>query len=89
MKGKLHVFCDARGKYHVMGVTVCSGFSQMVCRGFLKASSYDGLTEVEKSDINENVYYLPYLSGERTPHNDPDAKATFLGMTVRHEGEKI
>lgn len=86
-EGKLHVFCDARGKYHVMGVTLSAAASlKWYVEDFLKASSYDEvLTEVEKSDINENVYYLPYLSGERTPHNDPDAKATFLGMTVRHE----
>ena len=29
-----------------------------------------------------NVYFLPYLMGERSPHNDPDARGTFIGMTM-------
>ena len=34
---------------------------------------------------NNNVFYLPYLMGERSPHNDPLAGATFTGMTMDTE----
>ena len=33
----------------------------------------------------EGLFFLPYLAGERTPHNDPMAKGAFVGMTVRHQ----
>ena len=34
---------------------------------------------------SEGLLFLPYLNGERTPHNDPNAKAVYLGMTLRHD----
>ncbi|MBV8381722.1 MAG: xylulokinase, partial [Planctomycetaceae bacterium] len=32
----------------------------------------------------EGLFFLPYLTGERTPHFDPDAKGAWIGLTVRH-----
>lgn len=86
-EGKLHSFCDASGNYHVMGVTLsAAGSLKWYVKEFLKTHDYKTIMdEVRQSEINENIFYLPYLSGERTPHNNPNAKATFTGMTIRHE----
>jgi xylulokinase len=51
-----------------------------------KASVYDRLTD-EAVDVppgSEGLFFLPYLSGERTPHADPDARACFVGLTLAH-----
>ncbi len=39
------------------------------------------LEETEEADRDSQVVFLPYLSGERTPYNDPDAKGVLFGVT--------
>ena len=49
---------------------------------FLKTTDYSG-EQSEITRLGENhVFYLPYLMGERSPHNDPDARAAFIGMSM-------
>ena len=49
-----------------------------------KSGDYDGLQEeIQRERLgNNHVYFLPYLMGERAPHNDPAARGTFVGMTM-------
>ncbi|MEM7344801.1 MAG: FGGY-family carbohydrate kinase, partial [Chloroflexota bacterium] len=51
------------------------------------ASSYDELLEpaARIAPGSDGLYFLPYLTGERTPHPDPLARGAFIGLTVRHE----
>ncbi|MDR0610660.1 MAG: xylulokinase [Planctomycetaceae bacterium] len=96
--GRVHTFCHAvRGKWHLMGVNLSSGgslqwFRNALCQELLekakkkKADVYDWLTaEAEKTPPgSEGLYFLPYLSGERTPHADPFARGCFVGLTLLH-----
>ncbi len=97
-KGRLHTFCHAvPGKYHLMGVMLSAAgsfqwYRNTFCGQELKneaetdLDSYDILTcEASKiSPGSEGLIFLPYLSGERTPYPDPEAKGVFFGMTLRH-----
>ncbi len=97
-EGRLHSFCHASpGTWHVMGVTLSAAgsfkwFRDTFCEHEKdvtlqrKTDVYELLTE-QASEIpagSEGLIFLPYLTGERTPYPDPDAKATFTGITVRH-----
>ena len=96
--GRLHTFCHAvRGKWHMMGVSLSGGgclqwFRNRLCQAEIAAAKktkrdpYDILTTeaVETPPGAEGLFFLPYLSGERTPHADPDARACFVGLTLAH-----
>ncbi len=75
-ENRLHSFCNANGKFHVMGVTLAAAASLKWWIEDINCSKdYDMFfEEAEKSSIESDVYFLPYLMGERTPHNDPFAK---------------
>jgi xylulokinase len=89
--GRLHAFCHAvPGAYHLMGVTLSAGGSLSWWRETL-GGDYDELVEAA-SDVrpgSEGLLFLPYLSGERTPHLDPKARGTFFGLTARHGVEHM
>ena len=84
--GRLHAFCHAvPGAYHLMGVTLSAGGSLSWWRETL-GGDYDDLVE-SASGVppgSEGLLFLPYLSGERTPHLDPRARGAFFGLTARH-----
>lgn len=85
--GRLHAFCHAvPAKYHLMGVTLSAGGSLRWWRDTLGAADYDHL--VAEADTAppgaEGLLFLPYLTGERTPHLDPAARGAFFGLTARH-----
>ena len=84
--GRLHAFCHAvPDAYHLMGVTLSAGGSLSWWRETL-GKGYDELVEAaeEVSPGSEGLLFLPYLSGERTPHLDPGARGAFFGLTTRH-----
>jgi xylulokinase len=84
--GRLHAFCHAvPGAYHLMGVTLSAGGSLSWWRETL-GGDYDELVEAASGvpPGSEGLLFLPYLSGERTPHLDPKARGAFFGLTVRH-----
>ena len=81
----LHSFDHADGYYHLMGCML----SAASCNGWwmdniLKDIDYkEAQSHITKDMLgNNHVYFLPYLMGERSPHNDPLARATFTGMTM-------
>jgi xylulokinase len=91
-QGRLHTFCHAvPGKYHLMAVTLSAGGSFRWWRDTVRAASgsdlsYDQLTQMAASVPAgaEGLLFLPYLTGERTPHLDPFARGAFVGLTARH-----
>lgn len=82
----VHSFCDATGKYHTMGVTLSAGGSMAWWYDkILEKSDYSNIiSELEKTNANENLFFLPYLSGERSPINDSDIRGIFTGMALHH-----
>ncbi|MBM6855020.1 xylulokinase [Mediterraneibacter glycyrrhizinilyticus] len=79
----LHSFAHADGNYHLMGCMLsAASCNKWWMDEILKTTKYQeeqaGITK-----LGENpVFYLPYLMGERSPHNDPDARAAFIGMSM-------
>ncbi|MCZ7644987.1 MAG: xylulokinase [Planctomycetota bacterium] len=94
-RGRLHAFCHAvPGKWHMMGVCLASGGSFQWFRNALGqpeveaakmsgADPYDLLVAQAAAEPagSRGVCFLPYLTGERTPHADPYATGTFVGIT--------
>ena len=79
----LHSFDHADGSYHLMGCMLsAASCNKWWNEEILGTSDY----QAEQKDITElgtnPVFYLPYLMGERSPHNDPDVRACFLGMSM-------
>jgi xylulokinase len=71
-----------------MGVMLSAAGSLQWLRNTVAAGvGYDVLTaEAEAWPAGtEGLTFLPYLTGERTPHADPDARGSFTGLTVRHD----
>lgn len=87
-QGRLHAFCHAvPGLWHFMGVMLSAAGSLQWYRDTLAPGvSFDELMkEAESVPAGcEGLQFLPYLSGERTPHPDPLARGGFIGLTVRH-----
>jgi xylulokinase len=84
--GRIHAFCHAvPSRYHLMGVTLSAGGSLGWWRDAMGAD-YDELVEAASRipPGSEGLLFLPYLSGERTPHLDPQARGGFFGLTARH-----
>jgi xylulokinase len=87
-EGRLHAFCHAvPGMWHFMGVMLSAAGSLQWYRDTLapEMSFDDLLREAEAVPAgSEGLQFLPYLSGERTPHPDPLARGAFIGLTIRH-----
>lgn len=87
-EGRLHAFCHAvPGMWHFMGVMLSAAGSLQWYRDTLapQMSFDDLLMEAESvSAGSQGLQFLPYLSGERTPHADPLARGAFIGLTLRH-----
>lgn len=86
--GRIHTLCHAiPGTWHVTGVTQAAGLSfQWFRNNLAEGESYDDLTRVAAGiePGAEGLLWTPYLMGERTPHMDPDARASLIGLTARH-----
>ena len=79
----LHSFCHADGSYHLMGCMLsAASCNKWWVEDILKADSYSGEQEKIRDLGDNHVFFLPYLMGERSPHNDPDARGAFIGMTM-------
>lgn len=79
----LHSFAHADGYYHLMGCMLsAASCNKWWMDDILQDKDYAG-EQAKIQKLGENhVYFLPYLMGERSPHNDPDARGTFIGMTM-------
>src|SRR3989441_3134700 len=86
--GRVHAFCHAvPGRYHLMGVTLAAGGSLRWWRDLVGKGDYDELSALAEQVPAgaEGLLFLPYLTGERTPHLDPKARGAFVGLTSRHD----
>ena len=79
----LHAFAHADGHYHLMGCMLsAASCNKWWMDDILKTKEYQN-EQKDIENLGENhVYFLPYLMGERSPHNDPSARGTFIGMTM-------
>ena len=87
-EGRLHAFCHALpNTWHFMGVMLsAAGSLQWYKDTFAPDLDFDALL-AEAAIVaagSEGLFFLPYLTGERTPHPDPLARGAFIGMTTRH-----
>jgi xylulokinase len=97
-EGRLHAFCHAvSNQWHVMGVMLSAAGSLRWYRDALgeaakvKAKAdgvdvYEVLTAQARTAPagSEGLIFLPYLTGERTPHPDPEARGVYFGLSLRH-----
>lgn len=97
-QGRVHTFCCAvPGCWHVMGVTQAAGlslkwFCNNFCEDFISRAKKDGVDPyylmdkaAEAVPVGSNqLIYLPYLMGERTPHLDSDCRGVFFGLSAIH-----
>jgi xylulokinase len=97
-EGKLHAFCHAvPGQWHLMGVMLSAGGSLRWYRDALCQIEVAEANQTDRStyDImcdpaskvpadSEGLLFLPYLTSERTPYPDPNARGVFFGLTLRH-----
>jgi xylulokinase len=87
-EGRLHAFCHAvPERWHFMGVMLSAAGSLQWYRDTIspELNIDDLLREAEGAPTgSDGLLFLPYLSGERTPHPDPLARGAFIGLTVRH-----
>lgn len=86
----LHSFAHADGNYHLMGCMLsAASCNKWWMEEILKTKDF----AKEQNDIDNlgenNVFFLPYLMGERSPHNDPDAAGTFIGMRMDTKREDM
>jgi xylulokinase len=92
-EGRVHAFCHALpATWHVMGVMLSAAGSLRWFRDAVAPGTpFDALV-AEAAAVPpgaEGVRFLPYLTGERTPHADPDARGAFVGLTVGHGREHL
>ena len=78
----LHSFCHANGKYHLMGCILSAAscnawWSDRILQTQDYAAEQAGLEPLRGEN---EVFFLPYLMGERSPHNDVHARGAFIGM---------
>ena len=79
----LHSFAHADGKYHLMGCMLSAASCNKWWMDTIIGTNDYAKEQESITKLGENnVYFLPYLMGERSPHNDPDARGTFIGMTM-------
>lgn len=81
-----HSFASGTGKYYQMGVILAAAASlKWWVEDVLEGDFNQILASAQQTSIEDSVFYLPYLSGERTPINDPYASGTFVGLGMNHK----
>lgn len=79
----LHAFAHVDGHYHLMGCMLSAASCNKWWMDEIIGTSDYGAEQKKIGVLGENhVYFLPYLMGERSPHNNPNARGTFIGMTM-------
>lgn len=79
----LHSFAHADGHYHLMGCMLsAASCNKWWNEDILKTKDF-AAEQAQIAKLGENnVFFLPYLMGERSPHNNPDVRAMFIGMSM-------
>lgn len=86
----LHSFAHADGNYHLMGVVLsAASCNKWWMEDILKTRDFAGEQKNIKNLGHNRVFFVPYLMGERSPHNDPNARAAFIGMSMETTREDM
>lgn len=79
----LHSFAHADGNYHLMGCMLsAASCNKWWIEEILQTKDYNNELNSIKELGKNKVFFLPYLMGERSPHNDPNARGCFIGMSM-------
>lgn len=79
----LHSFAHADGTYHLMGCMLSAASCNKWWMDEIIGTTDYAAEQAAITKLGENhVFFLPYLMGERSPHNDPNARGTFIGLTM-------
>ena len=79
----LHSFAHADGHYHLMGCMLsAASCNKWWMEEIMQTKDFAGEQKAIEKLGENHVYFLPYLMGERSPHNNPNARGTFIGMTM-------
>ncbi|MDY4126613.1 MAG: xylulokinase [Lachnospiraceae bacterium] len=79
----LHSFAHADGHYHLMGCMLsAASCNKWWMEEIMQTKDFAGEQKAIEKLGENHVYFLPYLIGERSPHNNPNARGTFIGMTM-------
>ncbi|MBE5881389.1 MAG: xylulokinase [Lachnospiraceae bacterium] len=79
----LHAFAHADGHYHLMGCMLSAASCNKWWMDDIVRTKDYAAEQKDITKLGENhVFFLPYLMGERSPHNNPNARGTFIGMTM-------
>ena len=81
----IHSFAHADGGYHIMGCMLsAASCNKWWMDDIIGDSDYaSAQSQVTDEDLGKNsVFFLPYLMGERSPHNDPKVRSMFIGMSM-------
>jgi len=88
-RGRVHAFCHAvPDRWHLMSVMLSAAGSLRWLRDTIAPGvDYPDLVEPAAAvpPGSEGLWFLPYLSGERSPHPDPQARGAFVGLTLAHD----
>lgn len=80
-KNALHSFCHANGKYHLMGCILSAASCNAWWMNVINGTDFTAEQQDAENYLGKNnVFFLPYLMGERSPHNDVYAKGAFIGL---------
>lgn len=88
----LHSFAHADGKYHLMGCMLSAASCNKWWMDEIIGTKDYGKEQAGITDDklgNNHVFFLPYLMGERSPHNNPNARGTFIGLTMDNTREDM
>jgi xylulokinase len=79
----MHTFAHANGKYHFLGCMLSAASSNKWWMDDIIGTKDYAAEQKNITKLGKNsVYYLPYLMGERTPHNNPNARGVFAGLSL-------
>lgn len=87
LNNSLHSFAHADGKYHLMGCMLSAASCNKWWMDEIIGTKEYAMQQSDITDdkLGENhVYFLPYLMGERSPHNDPSARGCFIGLSMEN-----
>lgn len=84
---KLHNFAHANGKFHLMGCILSAASCNKWWTEDILNKDY---FEIDESRYGRTgIYFLPYLTGERCPHNDVNARGAFIGLNINTKAEDM
>jgi xylulokinase len=88
-RGRVHAFCHASpARWHLMSVMLSAAGSLRWFRDALAPDEAFATLSASAGEVDaaaDGLFFLPYLSGERSPHPDPEARGAFVGLALRHD----